>query len=448
MELTQTKNKIDFRLLAVGVASGLILALVMTFWPAKQIFKYVVALVMALVIWLQPLWGLYVLLAGVPFLPTTQLGYLLILTIGAAAGNKLVAKQKVFLTTKVDAPVLAFFATVVLAALFSITRSNSLNVLSLYGLYFGAFYLAATLPRSKDVSWLLGGLLLAGALAALLGLWQYKSGVQTSLSWIDIKQAESIRTRVFGPFDNPNIFAEYMTFVLPVALVLVVTESRWTRRLGWAAVLSLSSVALILTFSRGGWLATLAAAIMLGLFWEPKIFIAGTILAFLLPMVASQQIIQRTSSIGSLEDSSNTFRLAIWAAVISMIKAYWFSGIGLGTAAFNQVYPQFMIAGTPAIHTHNLYLQLALELGVFGLLAFLWLLMAVFANCLRALSQISYRRRGVLAALIAGLTGFLLHGAVDNVWYSPKLTLLFWLMFGLTVPLTREVCDPASAACD
>ena len=63
-----------------------------------------------------------------------------------------------------------------------------------------------------------------------------------------------------------------------------------------------------------------------------------------------------------------------------MIAAYWLTGIGPGTAAFNQVYPRFMIAGTPAIHSHNLYLQLALELGVPGLLAFLWLLLAVFSR--------------------------------------------------------------------
>jgi putative inorganic carbon (HCO3(-)) transporter len=87
-------------------------------------------------------------------------------------------------------------------------------------------------------------------------------------------------------------------------------------------------------------------------------------------------------------------------------------------------------------------------LGMPGLLVFLWLLVAVLARSLRALPRLSYRNRGVLTALMAGLAGFLLHGAVDNVWYSPKLALLFWVMLGLTVSLGKEVDSPASAACN
>jgi putative inorganic carbon (HCO3(-)) transporter len=425
-----------------------VLALLLTLLPAREMAKYVAAVIVAYVIWLQPLWGLYLVLAGLPFFPTTLLGLLLIGTIAVAVGKGLLAQKKVLVSTGVDIPTIAFFVLVLLAALFSVARSGSLSVLPLYGLYFIAFYLASVLPRPRDISWLLGGLLLAGALSALLGLWQYKSGIQTSLSWIDIKQAEDIRTRIFGPFDNPNIFAEYLTFILPAGLVLLVTERRWLGRVIWGTVLALAAAALVLTFSRGGWLAAVAAVLVLGLLWEPRLLVAVAALTVLMPTVASDQVMQRASSIGSLEDSSNTFRLSIWVAALSMIRSYWFTGIGLGTAAFNQVYPQFMIAGTPAIHTHNLYLQLALELGMPGLLVFLWLLVAVLARSLRALPRLSYRNRGVLTALMAGLAGFLLHGAVDNVWYSPKLALLFWVMLGLTVSLGKEVYSPASAACN
>ncbi len=61
-----------------------------------------------------------------------------------------------------------------------------------------------------------------------------------------------------------------------------------------------------------------------------------------------------------------------------------------------------------------------------GLLAFLWLLLAVFPVHLWYCPGFLTMTGGVLAALLAALTGFLLHGAVDNVWYSPKLTLLFF----------------------
>lgn len=439
-------KQIDRCFFSWGLVSGLLLALLLTLLPAKEAVKYPVALVAAYYFWQQPLRGLYLVLAGLPFIPTAWLGKLLLASAVLAVGRAIWKGKKVLLPTGVDLPCLAFFILVGLAAVFSVARDSSLSVLPLYGLYLVGFYLAATLPRPRDVPWLLGGLLLAGALAALLGLWQYKSGIQTSLSWIDIKQAAAIKTRVFGPFDNPNIFAEYLTFVLPIALVLYCTDQRWLGRGVWAAVSGLAATALVLTFSRGGWLAAVAGVLVLGVLWEPKLLVATAVLVALLPMVASDQVIQRASSIGSLEDSSNTFRLSIWAAVLAMIRAYWLTGIGLGTTAFNQVYPHFMLAGTPAIHSHNLYLQLALELGLPGLTAFLWLLLAVLRRSFQALPQLSRRDQGVLAALLAALTGFLLHGAVDNVWYSPKLTLLFWLVLGFTVCLGKEADSPAGAA--
>ncbi|MDK2785309.1 MAG: hypothetical protein PWR11_1175, partial [Bacillota bacterium] len=107
---------------------------------------------------------------------------------------------------------------------------------------------------------------------------------------------------------------------------------------------------------------------------------------------------------------------------------------------------EFMLAGTPAMHSHNLYLELALALGLPGLGAFFWLLMAAGGRALRALPRLNSREQGMLAALFSSLAGNLLHGAVDNVWYSPKLALLFWAVLGLLMALGREAEDPASAA--
>ncbi len=444
---TQAK-RIDRSFFGWGFAGGLLGALILTLLPAKEAAKYVAAAVAVYFIWQRPQRGLYLLLLGLAFLPTALLGKLLLATAILAAGKNLIEGKGVLTSTGVDLPWIAFFVLVGLAAFFSVAPGGSLTVLPLYVLYLVAFYLAATLPSTREVSWLLGALLLAGALAGLLGLWQYKSGIQTSLSWIDVKQAEEIKTRVFGPFDNPNIFAEYLTFVLPIALVFVFTERRFWGKTVWAVVVAVAGAALVATFSRGGWLAAVIGVLVLGILWEPRLLAVTALLAAALPAMAPEQVINRAASIGSLEDSSNTFRLSIWLAVFRMIRAYWLTGIGLGTAAFNQVYPQFMVAGTPAIHTHNLYLQLALELGVPGLLVFLWLLMAVLAQAYRALPQLSHGDKGVLVALMAALTGFLLHGAVDNVWYSPKLTLLFWVVLGLTVAMGKGAGGSASAPCD
>jgi putative inorganic carbon (HCO3(-)) transporter len=431
---------------AWGLLTGLTIAVLLAVLPAQTAAKYILAVGAAVLIFRQPLLGLYFFLAGLAFLPTLYAGQLLLGTAAVYALRRALAGQRMFSRTPVDLPLAVFFTFVVLAALFSVARAGSLAVLPLYGLFFLAFYLMYVLPRPADVAWLLGGLLLAGAVTALLAWLQYKSGVQTSLSWIDIKQAEVIRTRVFATFENPNIYAEYLTFVIPPALVLFVREKHLPARFVWGVVLASAGVALVLTMSRGAWLAVGLAFLLLGLFWERRLLCVIAAGVLLLPILAPEQVLTRAASIGSLEDSSNAFRLSIWFAVVRMIAAYWLTGIGLGAAAFGQVYPQFMLAGTPALHSHNLYLELALQLGVPGLVAFLWLLLAVFSRAARAVPRLKAGTRSLLIALIAGLSGFLLHGAVDNVWYSPKLTFLFWAVLGLALALTKEADDPAGTA--
>lgn len=432
----------------LGKAMGIVFPLALMILSQGSALQYLGAAIAVYYIWRQPRCGLCLVLAGLAFLPTAISGRLILFTLAAATVKRWRLGQPVNLTTGVEMPLLLFFGLVGIAVSTSVSRAGSASVLPLYGLYVSAFYMAAILPRREDVAGLLKGLLLAGLVAGLIGLVQYKSGIETSLSWIDLEQAEDIKTRVFGPFDNPNIFAEYLTFVLPAALAFMITEARLEMKAVWAGVLVVSGVALVATFSRGGWLATGASLLLLGLMWEPRLVLLMTAAIFVFPALAPDQVMSRASSIGSLQDSSNVFRLSIWLASLKMIATYCLSGIGPGTAAFNRIYPAFMIAGTPAIHTHNLFLQLALELGLPGLLAFLWLLLAVFSRSVAVLPALSYQDQGMLTAVVAALTGFLLHGAVDNVWYSPKMTLLFWLILGLAVAMGKEADGSAGVACD
>ncbi len=54
-----------------------------------------------------------------------------------------------------------------------------------------------------------------------------------------------------------------------------------------------------------------------------------------------------------------------------MMKHYWLGGIGMGEAAFSQVYPFFSYNAIIAPHSHNLFLQLLVEAGISGLGVFL-----------------------------------------------------------------------------
>ena len=121
-----------------------------------------------------------------------------------------------------------------------------------------------------------------------------------------------------------------------------------------------------------------------------------------------------------------------------MLKSRPF-GIGIGEEAFCAAYRSFAVSGTETVtHAHNLLLQIALELGAVGLIAFL----AVLFFALWAIVGILLHRRGrhdighsALCGLCA-LLGTLTMGFFDYVWYHYGL---FWLFFVMLAMATSDV---------
>jgi hypothetical protein len=116
---------------------------------------------------------------------------------------------------------------------------------------------------------------------------------------------------------------------------------------------------------------------------------------------------------------------------------------GIGLDAFPVVqshfYPGFYLGPEP--HAHSLFLQLALDYGLLGLVCFIWLVGVVAAR-----TVIAWRGRpgpeigGVLAGSVAGLAAFVASGAIDTLW-TAKPAVLFWILLGLVTATTSLILD-------
>ena len=82
------------------------------------------------------------------------------------------------------------------------------------------------------------------------------------------------------------------------------------------------------------------------------------------------------------------------------------------------------------VHAHNSYLELWIELGLVGLLVWLWIVWEV----LRAGTK-----RGTAVAIAAWV--FVLHNLVDSSLYFPQVTILWWLIVGLSVTTKPPIQD-------
>ena len=142
-------------------------------------------------------------------------------------------------------------------------------------------------------------------------------------------------------------------------------------------------------------------------------------------------VIGRFTSIGNLADSSTYYRLFTWKGAFKMLKDYYPGGIGVGDSAFAQIYPLYSYVGTEAtVHSHNLYLEIVVELGVMGLLVFA---IIAFMIIQRGFGCIKYNSNdkftiGSMSAAMSGLVAAFVHGMFDHIWYNYRVFFMFWVV--------------------
>ena len=210
------------------------------------------------------------------------------------------------------------------------------------------------------------------------------------------------------------------------------TAARW---MPWAvgAGTLLLGVVVIITQSRGGYLAAAVALLLvLELRWPRLAY--GAPLPLLVAAVAIwrfglQAPLELFSSDGSLGGWSG--RVEIWTQSLNALYDFVFTGLGIGTftLVIPLLYPfRVNIEGYP--HAHNLLLQIGLDLGLPGLIAYISILLNLVSMLL-----VSLRRSGAALdrALTAGAAGsvaaMLVHGLLDAVTWGTKLSFIPWLLF-------------------
>lgn len=339
--------------------------------------------------------------------------------------------------TPLDLPLLIFFGTGVLLYLFrSPYPEVALDGFRVTFEYILWYFVAANIILSFRKTRLFALSLVTAALpVALYGIYQYVVGVPMPASWVD--QAEiGVRTRVFSIIGSPNILGSYLVLVLPVATSLFQTAvSRRQRYLLGAAILALLAC-LILTFSRGAWLAFLAAAIIYGLLQDKRVLVLILAGAILLPVVSPSVAgrLQYALSSSYLESSAQAGRVARWDLALDRAVKHPVVGVGLGhfggaTAA------RYRMPGT--FYADNYYLKLAAETGFVGLGVFLWVLLHTLRLLGGAIKGTASdpSKRALACGIAAGLIGVLLQNGVENIFEVPMMQTLFWVTLGVAAQL-------------
>ena len=272
------------------------------------------------------------------------------------------------------------------------------------------------------------------ALSCLYGLVQRAMGIEVSSRLVDLTHSASTPGRVFSVFENSNSFACVLLMFIPV-LVGAAIWDRPAARLVLLGISLLGGLCLLLTYSRGGWVGFAVSIVVLTLLLRPRLIplylVAGLALLPLLP----DSIRQRLFSIFGGQDSSISSRKYLFEGAWGLIRQRPLQGVGLGYEAVAEAVYYFETYRAQAlfIHTHNIYLEVAAEMGVFGFLAFAGTMISALKNGICAVSRRLGDRyvRGVTAGCVGGLAGVLVYSLADYPWSYPRVMLLFWLLFAL-----------------
>lgn len=339
-----------------------------------------------------------------------------------------------------------------------------LTLPKLTGLILGFAAFRATVnwaDTSRRLGWAVGAFLLLGVGLAAVGAvttgWTNKVPMLSPLLARVPRLVEGLPGAEAGV--NANELGGTIILFFPVALAACVSPVRGLSWRGWAARLAAALLALlfaavvVLTQSRSAWVgAAVGVMAMVWLRWPRArgLLVAGVLvgllgLLYVGPQAIAEAVLPTASEIdvGTMTSSiSLEGRVEIWSRALYAIQDFPFTGCGLG--AFRRVvhilYPLFVVGpDSDVAHAHNVFLQVALDLGLPGLVAYLALVGTAAWACWRAARLPGTPNAWLAAGLVGSLAAFHTYGLTDTIALGAKPGFAFWLVLGLAAAVWQVV---------
>ena len=398
-----------------------------------------------------PEFGVVAIAFLMPFLPTMVLAALTIFVFIAFA-IKLIRGKRVLDFKRIDFFVAVFAVMTALAGIVSMSTGSIMPALLFVCLISVYFMVSCCIRSSEWINRIILSAVTSAMIVALYGIVQYAFGTFGANAWLDSDLFEGISGRAISTLENPNMLGEYLILIIPMALALFLVKDDSNKKYSFMCTASMG-MCLILTWSRGAWLGFMFSMLIFLLVWNKRsmwIFAAGILSLPVLPIILPDSIINRFTSIGNMADTSTSYRVSVWRGAVHMLRDNFFNGIGVGEAAWYKLYPDYSLSGIEAApHSHNLFIQIALEQGIFGLVVFLIILFLLIRTSFNLFSRmakksecttdvIRYNTRLMVAGPLCGLAGVLLQGFTDYSWYNYRVYLMFWLVLGLIPALIKN----------
>jgi O-antigen ligase len=293
----------------------------------------------------------------------------------------------------------------------------------------------SAIEREEQLTRLVGFTTMALFLVSAYAMVQRIQGVEVNTSYVDLTVNAGMPGRVFSMFENPNAFAEILLLLLPLAAALLLGSRTLLGKLAALAAFGLGILAIGMTYSRSSWIGLLIAATVFVFFWNRRLIPVCILLAVVALPLLPETIFHRVLTIFNTSDSSTSSRFPLYKAALALIRERPVRGAGLGTDAVRKVVKDLNLyhGVAPFVHAHDVYLQVWLETGLVGVIAFIAAIFSGIKNAAKAvkLSSCSRQVRLITIGGAGAMAGIMVGGVADYIWNYPRVMVVFWFVFGV-----------------
>ncbi len=366
-------------------------------------------------------------------------------------------QQEDFIASPLAAPVVAFMALSVVAfvaglahaPLTSFVLRHFAEVLLGIAMFFATINTMRSLAQVERV---VRVLILGGFAAAVIGIVLYFIPREWSIRLLSslgrfgyptgagvlrfINDDPELSMRAVATSVDPNTLGGLFILVGALMAAQLFAEKPLFRRRWVVAMFGALGLCLFLTFSRGSMAGLAAALVLLGTLRYRKllpVLLLVAVIALVIPQ--TQDYVLHFAAGLAGEDRATQMRFGEYKDAFIVISRYPLLGVGFAGTPESDIY----------LGVANLYLTIAEEMGLVGLIAFLVVVGSFFAFAWRAWRRMQAagaddRRETLLLGLMAAVAGAMVGGVFDHYLFNlefPHAVSLFWMFAGLTVSVAQ-----------
>ncbi len=352
----------------------------------------------------------------------------------------------VFIKSKLDIALIFLFLSNCISVIFSFKPSISLNILLVFLSFYVAYYVGSYIKDKDKRRYVFIGVIWGSLLVSCYYFFQ-KGG-------LDFLNLGIIWNKDFSStFSNANNLAGLLVFSIPIQICFYLFAKNILERIINYIIFMTLLVALMFTQTRASWVGVIIAFVI-SIFLIRKYFkgdqyitlktfapiVLGVgIIVSVFSIFQHNVFIKRIESFADHNDQSIIHRKLIWRTAGDIIHDYWFIGAGLGM--YEILHPHYQTKYiTPeqnidslSVNVHNDLLESAVDGGVIGLFAIIFLFINFYIMSIKPLREnsLSKTQKEENIIILSSCTGLIVYGLFHSALRQPTTAIYFFLFMGM-----------------